>query len=254
VYQPAGAGPFPVVLDVHGGQWTIATASREGQAPLDRALAAMGMVVVAVDFRQDPQHYYPDSVVDVNFALRWLRANAQRFRALPAPMGAIGSSSGGHLVTLNAMRPADPRYCTQPVEGVTAKAARADYLITCYPILDPIDRRGFAKRTGREDILKATATYFSPPETIEDANPKRILDRHEPVDLPPMLLIQGTADKNVDHESQDRFAEAYRAAGGEIQLEKLLDAPHLFATTPGAYAEQAYALMQGFISRQLAAA
>ena len=253
VYRPEGPGPFPALLDVHGGQWTIATSTREGQAPVDKALAAMGIVVVAVDFRQDPQHHYPDSIVDVNFALRWLRANVARFEASPRMMGALGSSSGGHLVMLNAMRPDDPRYGALPLAGVPAEAARPDYIITCCPILDPIDRRGFAERTGREDILRATATYFSPPETIEDANPKLILDRGEPVKLPPTLLIQGTADKNVDHTSQDRFADAYRAAGGELQLKKLQDAPHQFATMPGPYAERAYALMKDFISRQLTA-
>ncbi|MFI5269341.1 MAG: alpha/beta hydrolase, partial [Chloroflexota bacterium] len=219
--------------------------------PVDKAQAAMGIVVAAIDFRQDPQHHYPDSVIDVNYALRWLRANAPRFHASPRMMGALGSSSGGHLVMLNAMRPADARYCALPLAGVPAEAARPDYIIACYPILDPLDRRGFAERTGREDIRKATATYFSPPETIEDANPKLILDRREQVKLPPTLLIQGTADKNVDHESQDRFAEAYRAAGGEIELEKLRDAPHLFATTPGPHADRAYALMRDFINRQL---
>jgi acetyl esterase len=251
VYQPEGAGPFPALLDVHGGQWTIATSGRLGQAPVDQALAAMGIVVVAIDFRQDPQHCYPDSVADVNYALRWLRANAGRFGGSSQAMGALGSSSGGHLVMLNAMRPADPRYAALPLAGVAAEAARPDYIITCYPILDPLDRRGFAERTGREDIVKATNTYFSPPETIEDANPKLILDRHEQVELPPTLLIQGTADKNVDHQSQDRFAAGYRAAGGDLQLEKLQDAPHLFATTAGPHADRAYGLMKDFISRQL---
>jgi acetyl esterase/lipase len=49
------------------------------------------MVVVAIDFRHSPQYHYPESVVDVNFALRWLRANASRFNASPHVIGAFGA-------------------------------------------------------------------------------------------------------------------------------------------------------------------
>jgi acetyl esterase len=255
VYRPAGEGPFPAVLDVHGGQWTIATSSRLGQAPVDKALAAAGVLVAAIDFRQDLEHHYPDSVIDVNYALRWWRANAGRWGGAAGVMGALGSSSGGHLVMLNTMRPADPRYTTMAVEGVALEAARPDFAITVYPILDPIARREYAARTGREDILHATATWFDPPETIEDANPQRILERGEATNLPPALLLQGTADSNVDHRAQERFATAYRASGGDIQLEKIEGAPHQFATQPGdhpEYAERGYELMRAFIARQLA--
>jgi acetyl esterase/lipase len=76
IYQPEGPGPFPAILDVHGGAWVREDKRRDEHVLMDKALAAMGMVVVAIDYRQSDQHHYPDSVVDVNFAIRWLRANA----------------------------------------------------------------------------------------------------------------------------------------------------------------------------------
>lgn len=109
IYQPEGSGPLPAILDVHGGAWVREDVRRDEHALIDRALAAMGMVVVAIDFRQSPRHHYPDSVADVNFALRWLRANALRFDASARTVGAFGSSSGAHLVLLNGLRPSDPR-------------------------------------------------------------------------------------------------------------------------------------------------
>src|SRR5829696_5838453 len=57
IYRPSGVGPFPALLDVHGGAWN--TGTREQNAPIDRALAACGMVVAAIDFRLAPAHPYP---------------------------------------------------------------------------------------------------------------------------------------------------------------------------------------------------
>src|SRR3989442_10377930 len=81
IYQPEGPGPFPAILDVHGGAWTRDDVRRDEHALFDKALAAMGMVVAAIDYRQSPQHHYPDSVADVNFSLRLLPANPAKFNS-----------------------------------------------------------------------------------------------------------------------------------------------------------------------------
>ena len=74
VYQPAGAGPFPASVDVHGGVWT--NGDRSANEVMDRGLAESGIVVAAVDFRQSPDHPYPAQVADVNLAIRWLKSRA----------------------------------------------------------------------------------------------------------------------------------------------------------------------------------
>ena len=259
VYQPEGTGPFPALLDVHGGAWVREDVRRDEHALMDRALAAMGMVVLAVDFRQGRQHHYPDSVTDINFALRWLRANAVTLHASPDIVGAFGSSSGGHLVLLNALRPSDPRFGVLPVAGVSPDRASPDYVIVVYPISDPIDRRAYAEQVGNADPVKATDTYFSPPGSLQEGNPQLVLDRHEWVKLPPVLLLQGSADangavrdKNVSPAIQRRFATSYRAAGGKLQLELLPGAPHNFVNTAGENLDRALGLMKTFIGQQLA--
>jgi len=218
---------------------------------MDNALAAMGVVVVAIDFRQSPQHHYPDSVADVNFALRWLRANAATLNASPQSVGVFGSSSGGHLVLLNGLRPADPRYAALSLAGVSRDSARPDYVIVVYPISDPLARRAYNRQVGNAAVVKSFDAYFSPAETLQDANPQLVLDRHESVTLPPVLLLQGTADGNGP-EMQQRFAAAYRAAGGKIQLELLPGAPHNFVNMPGPNLDRALGLMKTFIGQQLA--
>jgi acetyl esterase/lipase len=259
IYQPEGRGPFPAILDVHGGAWVREDVQRNEHAFMDRALAAMGVVVVAIDFRQSPRHRYPESVADVNYAMRWLRANASKFNASPAGVGAFGSSSGGHLVLLNGLRPSDPRYAARPVAGVRPDGARPDYVIVVYPISDPLARRAYAQEVGNQAPVKSTDTYFSPPGSLQDGNPQLILDRRESVTLPPLLLLQGSADatgvlkdRNVSPAIQQRFAASYRAAGGKIQLEMLPGAPHNFVNTAGANLDRALSLMKTFIGQHLA--
>jgi len=259
VYQPEGSGPFPAILDVHGGAWVREDVRRDEHDLMDRALAATGMVVVAVDYRQDAQHHYPDSVMDVNYACRWLRANAAKFNASPKNIGEFGSSSGGHLVLLNILRPTNPRYAALPLAGGKRVSAMPDYVILVYPISDPLARRAYAQQVGNDAPVKSTDIYFSPPGSIRDGNPQYILDRHEKVKLPPVLLIQGSADENgvvkdtnMSPDIQKKFVASYQAAGGQIQLVLLPGVPHNFVNTAGPNLDRALGLMRTFIGQQLA--
>ena len=108
IYQPKGAGPFPTVLDLHGGAWN--RKDRFAEEPMDRALAASGLLVVAVDMTLAPEAPYPACVQDANYAVRWLKAKAATWNGDASRIGIYGSSSGGHVAELLAMRPRDPRY------------------------------------------------------------------------------------------------------------------------------------------------
>jgi acetyl esterase len=259
VYQPEGRGPFPAILDVHGGAWVREDVRRDEHDLMDRALAATGMVVVAVDYRQNAQHHYPDSVMDVNYAFRWLRANAAKFNASPKKIGEFGSSSGGHLVLLNILRPDDHRYGSLPLAGAKRVSAKPDYVILVYPISDPLARRAYAQQVGNDAPVKSTDIYFSPQGSIQDGNPQFILDRHEKVRLPPVLVLQGSADANgvvkdtnMSPDVQKKFAASYQAAGGKIQLLLLPGVPHNFVNTAGPNLDHALDLMKAFIGQQLA--
>jgi acetyl esterase/lipase len=250
VYQPQGAGPFPAMVDIHGGQWR--TGDRTGSGPISEVLAASGLVVFAPDFRNSPDGPYPASVADVNYATRWFKAHADDFHASPRYLGGMGSSSGGHLVMLSAMRPDDPRYAARPLAEAPEIDATLDYLVLVWPILDPYGRFIFAQETGRADIVASTRAYFAPWDTIWEGSPMAILERGETVEMPATLIVQGTSDANVTPALQERFAAAYRAAGGNAELEIFENQPHGFATRPGPETDRALALMKAFIARQLA--
>ena len=75
VYQPQGAGPFPVLLDLHGGAWN--NQDRTANAMMDEALAKSGILVVAIDLTRAPEAPYPASIQDANFGVRWLKQRAR---------------------------------------------------------------------------------------------------------------------------------------------------------------------------------
>lgn len=91
LYQPAGNGPFPAVLQVHGGAWNAKDRTDGQNTALD--LAAAGIVVLAIDFRNAPEAPYPASLQDINYGIRWLKAHAAAFGSSAAQVGAYGTSN-----------------------------------------------------------------------------------------------------------------------------------------------------------------
>ena len=248
VYQPEGAGPFPALLDVHGGVWT--NGDRTANEVMNRALAESGMVVAAVDFRQPPSDPYPAQVADVNLATRWLKTNASRFKADPGTVGGIGGSSGGHTVLLSAMRPHHPAYCSIDLPGSDADATMK-YLLLGWPIVAPYERYKYAQETGNDRLVGLSEGYFGTIERMKEGSPYQILKSEEKPELPPTLIVQGTADTNLPVRITEQFAVDYRAAGGDIELNLFPGMPHLFGNTPGPESDRAIDMMKSFAAKCL---
>ncbi|MGH9817767.1 MAG: alpha/beta hydrolase fold domain-containing protein, partial [Candidatus Acidiferrales bacterium] len=132
IYQPKGRGPFPTIVDVHGGAWH--NGDRTNNAGIDQALAAMGILVAAVDFRQPPEAGYPASICDINLAVRWLKAYAAELNGTTA-VGAFGNSSGGHQVVLNALRPRHASYSALLLPNHPEINATLAYVIAAWPVI-----------------------------------------------------------------------------------------------------------------------
>jgi acetyl esterase len=190
-------------------------------------------------------------VTDVNYATRWLKAHARDFNADADCIGGLGTSSGGHALFLSAMRPNDPRYRTLPLPEGEDVSARLSYLLAAWPVLDPYARYLFAKENNRASLVEATNSYFLTHDAMKEGNPLLALERGEPVDLPPALIIQGTADNNVPLSALHRFIEVYRAAGGAVDIEWFPDMHHGFAYNYGAEPDRALEIMKAFVCRQL---
>jgi acetyl esterase/lipase len=247
VYQPQGEGPFPMVLDLHGGAWT--RKDRSAEEPMDRAIAASGVVVVAIDMMLSGEAPYPASVQDANYGVRWMKSKAAEWKGDAWRVGLYGSSTGGHIGLLIAMRPRDPRYNAIPLAG--APDAGVAFLAARSPISDPYARWQQAEKKKRDTLIKASKAYFVPWESIREANPQEILERKENVALPPLLIMQGELDDNVLPAVQKKFAETYRAAGGDCRYELFVQSEHEWTGKPGPQTTRAYEMVKAFIARNV---
>jgi acetyl esterase/lipase len=248
IYQPQGGGPFPTLLDLHGGAWN--NKDRFANEPMDRAVAASGVLVVAIDLTLAPEAPYPASVQDGNYGVRWLKAKAAEWNGDATRLGVLGSSSGGHVAQLLALRPRDPRYNAMPLAapGVDATVA---YVATRSPISDTVARFQQAEKMQRDSMIKNNRTYFQPWDTIVESNPQRIVESREATTLPPMLIMQGALDDNVLPAVQEKFAATYRAAGGDCELHVFEGCEHEWVAKPGPQTDRAHEMVKGFIARNL---
>src|SRR2546426_6617742 len=125
-YRPLGAGPFPIMVELHGGAWC--RSDRLADKVIHEPLAKSGVIVAALDWRQPPAAPYPASFQDIHYGIRWLKARASELGSRPDMVGSMGNSSGGHQAMLLAMRPFDSRYGALPLpRGSTA----ADATLRC---------------------------------------------------------------------------------------------------------------------------
>lgn len=72
LYTPRGSGPFPLMVELHGGAWC--RGDRLNDSVLNEALATHGVVVAALDFRMPPEAAYPASLADIHYGIRWCKS------------------------------------------------------------------------------------------------------------------------------------------------------------------------------------
>ena len=112
VFKPKGSGPFPIMVELHGGAWV--NGNRENGNVGNEALAKSGVIVAALDFRVPPVASYPASLADIHYGIRWCKTQAESWNGRPDSIGVMGTSSGAHQSMLLGMRPNDSRYAAIP--------------------------------------------------------------------------------------------------------------------------------------------
>lgn len=215
IYQPKGTGPFPTIVDVHGGAWH--NGDRTNNEGIDRALAAQGIVVAALDFRQPPEAGYPASICDINLAVRWLKTHAAEFNGTTS-VGAFGNSSGGHQVVLSALRPRHASYSALVLPNHPEVDASLAYVIAGWPVICPLYRFRYANEINNQNHIQAHFDYWGTEAAMAEGSPQTIVDSDERVELPPILFMLKANDKNHPLEMQERFIASYRKRGGAIEV------------------------------------
>ncbi|MGI9478718.1 MAG: alpha/beta hydrolase [Hyphomicrobiaceae bacterium] len=225
IYRPRDSGAFPMMVDLHGGAWC--NGDRHNDKVLCEALAASGVVVAALDFRQPPTAGYPAAMADINFGIRWLKSKAEAFGGDAERVGMFGISSGGQQAMLVAMRPDEPRYAAIQRPEVAGFDATVGCVVLCWPVIDPLGRYQYAQqRIAANDgypkqlpgVIPNHDKFWESEDSMSEGSPVRILERGERIEMPPVLYVQGEADEMHPRPHLDRFVELYRERGGSVDL------------------------------------
>jgi acetyl esterase/lipase len=226
LFKPRGSGPFPIMVELHGGAWVRGN-RLNGNGP-NEALAKHGVIVAALDFRVPPVAPYPASLADIHYGIRWCKTQAAAWNGRPDWIGVMGTSSGAHQAMLLGMRPHDPRYAEL---SLPADAAAVEGTVGCVimvsPVIDPLGRYLYAKGLRQdvtppadfaERVVPMHDQYWQTEEAMAEAAPARILARGERTTLPPTLCLARQYEAGHPRPDLDEFVRQYRQAGGTIDV------------------------------------
>ncbi|MGY6587154.1 MAG: alpha/beta hydrolase fold domain-containing protein [Wenzhouxiangella sp.] len=235
VHRPDQPGVFPGVLLVHGGGWE--SRSREDMRLIANRLARRGFVAVNIDYRFAPEFQFPAQLHDVQMAIRWMRDEAAGLNIDPERLGALGFSSGAHLVSLAALVAGSENAVDQPYGG----------LETC---LDAVVAGGLPADFHSYDEGKLLIQFLGGdrnevPEAYELASPLRQVHGN----APPHFLFHGTADRLVPITHAEDFMAALEQDGVHVELYRMRARGHV-----GSFLTSAVAINRGseFLAEKLA--
>jgi acetyl esterase/lipase len=223
-----GAGPLPAIVFLHGEGWRAG--NRQQMSHFIEGVARMGYVGVTVEYRLVPAAHFPAQVEDCKAAVRWLRANAGKYRVDPGRIGVVGFSAGGHLAAML---------------GVTGEnSSRVQAVVSFFGPAD-FSTRDWPADLEREVIVPFLGGSFADiPAVYEEASPVS----HASKDSAPFLLFHGTEDKLVPVDQSKRLAEKLRNAGVKVNLVLLEGEGHGFTD---AHNQECMKQMMAFLGSQL---
>lgn len=230
VERPAGLpeGGAPVLVQVHGGGWTLGAKDTQG-IPLMQHLAARGWVCVAPNYRLAPQHPFPAQIVDVKKVLAWVHEHIAAYGGDPSYVAITGGSAGGHLAALAALTPGDPAW--QP--GFEDADTSVQVAVPHYGVYD------LAGATGLRSAVQMRDRFLGPrilrrrwredPEPFEAGSP---LLRVGP-EAPDFFVVHGRLDSLVQVDQARLFVEALRRTSRRsVVYAELPGAQHAFDVLP----------------------
>ncbi len=227
IYLPAGDDVIkdaPVLLQVHGGAWTLGAKEHQGR-PLMNEMAAKGWVCVAINYRLSPRDAWPAHIVDVKRAIAWVKDHIAEYGGDPDYLAITGGSAGGHLTALAALTPGDPAF--QP--GFEDADTTVQAAVPFYGIYDFAGSTGLTNAIGMRDAFLGPkvmqTTWQDAPDVYEAASPILRIT----ADAPDFFVIHGELDTLVAVEQARLFvAELRRTSEKSVVFAELPGTQHAF--------------------------
>ena len=209
VYQPAGEGPFPVVMMFHGGGWVIGDlTTADGQSR--EVCRQVEAVVISVDYRLAPEHPFPAAADDCYAATLWAAQNARQYRGDPGRLALAGDSAGGNLAAVVAQMIRD--------KGGPAVA----FQLLVYPVTDGVDFDRPSYHENGQDYMLTTDSmhwfwnHYAPNGEDRRSSYASPLLAEDLTGLPPALVM--TAEYDPLRDEGEAYAEMLGKAGVDAQL------------------------------------
>jgi acetyl esterase len=240
IYIPDGDGPFPAMLNLHGGGFFAGDHFAFDALPMQLAVRAK-VVVFSVDYRLAPQSTYPAAVDDCFAALQWVAANATTYRADPLRIGVMGQSAGGNLAAVVALKARDqggPKITFQYLEVPVVDLSND----RDWPSKEEAGDRYFLKVSMMPTMADAYVPHVEDRKTAY-ISPLRASDHHN---LPAALIVVAQFDPLRDQGIA--YAQVLKSANVPVQLEIAPGVLHGFIGTPDR-ALQNLALVQTAMAR-----
>jgi acetyl esterase/lipase len=235
LYLPAGDGPFPLIVNVHGGYWR--RGSRDTFQYWGPYLAERGYAGLTISYRltKPGKSTYPGVVNDVRAAVQFMRGSASEFRLNPDRFALWGNSAGAHLAAMVALAGDSPQFkdaYPQDVHG--SLSTRVKVLIGTYGIYDLVAQWKYSQLQNPGDNLVESLLGASLPQNRRlyfDASPisYATLDNNKTA----VFVIWGTEDDTVDYRTQSlEFLTALKQAEFQARPCVVHGAPHYWLSDP----------------------
>ncbi len=222
VYQPESDVALPAVIMIHGGAWR--QGSKLAMMRHARRVARVGYVVVSINYRLAPKYPWPAQIDDCQYAVRWLKKNAQAYNVDAERIGVFGYSAGGHLAALLG---------TMGAEGdplINESLSVSDQNLSGFsPAVDAVAVGGAPCEFNWLDEGSEVLKYWmggsrkSLPEKYRRASPVEYVT----ADDAPFFIFHGTADMLVPVQSSIDFHQSLKAKGVPSTLLTVEGAGHL---------------------------
>lgn len=234
IYLPdKGDGPFPVIVFIHGGAWCMGDKDDMQVEPF-MALLQDGYAVVSVNYRLTGEEGFPAGLMDCKTAIRFLKANAEKYHLDVERIGLAGDSAGANLVLMIGTTVDHPELNDLTL-GYADQDTRVKCIVSWYAPTDIAKMYEQLRKTGLNYISEDDPTTYEaryvggsmngvPAEKVNLASPIYHINK----DMPPILLQHGYKDRLVPYQQSETFYEkAVKIVGKEnITLELFENAGH----------------------------
>jgi len=220
IYMPSGAGPFPAVVVIHGGGFMMG--SKSDESANCATLTAQGYVAVSIDYRLSSEAKFPAQIQDCKAAVRFLRANASKYKINPDKIGSWGGSAGGNLASMLGTSSG-----ISELEGASlGNSSYSSKVIATVDWFGPINfitmdaeaaALGFTISTNSASSPESTlmgAAVQTIPDLVTKANPTTYITSDDAA----FFIQVGSLDRNIPYTQSQNFYNALKATLGDSKV------------------------------------